>query len=304
MRQRPPCTCASPTAATAACTGRSCHAASGRPGSLRGLKRWQQRPRQLEPVDQQAAGRGCLWPGSGLTEGELAPLQRGASACRSSDSAAPSSHVGVSCGSVSHGCLRLAQMWAATCTSPLRSRVFDFRFGVNVPRAASEQVTALKHQRGFADAECRWLRRSRQFRDPSRGCQAGGGSTGASRRWVLRPHAHFLLHQLAAGHTPLGRGALEAVPGLGRHPGAVDHQPPVPGTPAMDSQIATPSVTDGHRRATRLTASNWLLKRPHVLGLPADNQRKIDLIVTSSARGGALLFPREVARKPKRCSRI
>jgi hypothetical protein len=43
-------------------------------------------------------------------------------------------------------------------------RLFYYRFGVDVPRAAREQVLALKRQHGFTDAECRWLRRSGQFR--------------------------------------------------------------------------------------------------------------------------------------------
>ena len=43
-------------------------------------------------------------------------------------------------------------------------RLFYYRFGVDVPRPAREQVLALKRQHGFTDAECRWLRRSGQFR--------------------------------------------------------------------------------------------------------------------------------------------
>lgn len=43
-------------------------------------------------------------------------------------------------------------------------RLFYYRFGVDVPRVAREQVVALKRQHGFTDAECRWLRRSGQFR--------------------------------------------------------------------------------------------------------------------------------------------
>ena len=43
-------------------------------------------------------------------------------------------------------------------------RLFYYRFGIDVPRPAREQVIALKRQHGLTDAECRWLRRSGQFR--------------------------------------------------------------------------------------------------------------------------------------------
>ena len=43
-------------------------------------------------------------------------------------------------------------------------RLFSYRFGLDVPRPAREQVIALKRQHGLTDAECRWLRRSGQFR--------------------------------------------------------------------------------------------------------------------------------------------
>lgn len=43
-------------------------------------------------------------------------------------------------------------------------RLFYYRFGVDVPQSAREQMIALKRQHGLTDAECRWLRRSGQLR--------------------------------------------------------------------------------------------------------------------------------------------
>lgn len=42
-------------------------------------------------------------------------------------------------------------------------RLFYYRFGMDLPRPAREQVVAIKHKYGLTDAECRWLRRSGQF---------------------------------------------------------------------------------------------------------------------------------------------
>jgi hypothetical protein len=43
-------------------------------------------------------------------------------------------------------------------------RLFYYRFAMNLPRSAREQVVAIKLRYGLTDAECRWLRRSGQFR--------------------------------------------------------------------------------------------------------------------------------------------
>lgn len=43
-------------------------------------------------------------------------------------------------------------------------RLFYYRFAMDLPRSAREQVVAIKLRYGLTDAECRWLRRSGQFR--------------------------------------------------------------------------------------------------------------------------------------------
>jgi hypothetical protein len=43
-------------------------------------------------------------------------------------------------------------------------RLFFYRFAMDRPRAAREQVIAIKQKFGLTDAECRWLRRSGQLR--------------------------------------------------------------------------------------------------------------------------------------------
>lgn len=43
-------------------------------------------------------------------------------------------------------------------------RLFYYRFGMDLPHPAREQVVAIKNRYGLTDAECRWLRRSGQFR--------------------------------------------------------------------------------------------------------------------------------------------
>lgn len=43
-------------------------------------------------------------------------------------------------------------------------RLFYYRFAMDLPRPAREQVVAIKCKYGLTDAECRWLRRSGQFR--------------------------------------------------------------------------------------------------------------------------------------------
>lgn len=43
-------------------------------------------------------------------------------------------------------------------------RLFFYRFGIDAPRPIREQVVGVKRQYGLTDAECRWLRRSGQFK--------------------------------------------------------------------------------------------------------------------------------------------
>lgn len=43
-------------------------------------------------------------------------------------------------------------------------RLFYYRFAMDLPRPAREQVVGIKRKYGLTDAECRWLRRSGQFR--------------------------------------------------------------------------------------------------------------------------------------------
>lgn len=91
-------------------------------------------------------------------------------------------------------------------------RLFFYRFGMDLPKPAREQVIALKQQYDLTDAECRWLRRSGQLK------VTRGGAALSPDRWapavgwfyavILAAFFGSALLVIAVSHEPPWKQAL------------------------------------------------------------------------------------------------